>query len=99
MERITMVQEWEKEDNALRALISLRLALFKYPLVLKGINIDSQTLFYLQQLQTNFILDYDYIIEDAKILSLNSMDGAFRDRKDDIQGVDIEGLVKLDGNN
>jgi len=27
------------------------------------------------------------------------MDGAFRDRKDDIQGVDIEGLVKLDGNN
>jgi len=30
-----MVQEWEKEDNVLKALISLRLALFKYPLVLK----------------------------------------------------------------
>jgi len=41
MERITIVQKWEKEDNALRALISLRLALLKYPSILEGINIDS----------------------------------------------------------
>ena len=36
-----MVQKWEKEDNALRALISLKLAPLKYPLVLEGVDIDS----------------------------------------------------------
>ena len=36
-----MVQEWKKEDNALRALISLRLALLECPLILKLIGADS----------------------------------------------------------
>ena len=41
MEQITIVQKWEKKDNMLKALISLKLALSKYSLVLKGVNIDS----------------------------------------------------------
>lgn len=37
--------------------------------------------------------------EDAKILSLDGIDGAFADGKDDIQGVDLESLAKSDDNN
>ena len=38
------------------------------------------------------------MVEDAKILSLDGMNGAFADGKDDIQGVDLESLVGSDGN-
>ena len=41
MEQITVIQKWEKKDNTLKAFISLKLALFKYSLILKGVNIDS----------------------------------------------------------
>ena len=41
MEQIIMAQEWEKEDNALRALVSLRLAPPKYPSVPEGVDTDS----------------------------------------------------------
>jgi len=41
MEGITIVQKWKKEDNALRALISLELALLEYPLVLELMGADS----------------------------------------------------------
>jgi uncharacterized protein with HEPN domain len=41
IEQITIVQEWKKEDNTLKALISLKLALLKYPPVLKLIGVDS----------------------------------------------------------
>ena len=65
-----MAQKQKKEDNALRALISLRLALLEYPLVLELIKADGQTLLYLYQLQTNLILEYDFITEkgDARTL-------------------------------
>ena len=39
MEQIIIIQEWEKKNNALKALINLKLALPKYPL--EEVNIDS----------------------------------------------------------
>ena len=69
---ITIVQEWKKEDSALRALISLRLALLEHPLVLELIGVDGQTLLYLYQLQTNLILEYDFITKKRDTRTLPS---------------------------
>ena len=40
MEGITIAQEWKKEDNALKPLISLRSALLEHPPVLKLMGAD-----------------------------------------------------------
>ena len=72
MEQITIEQEQKKEDNALRALISLGSALLEYPLVPELIGVDSQTLLYLHQLQTNLILEYDFITKEGDARTLPS---------------------------
>jgi hypothetical protein len=40
IEGITIAQEWKKEDNALRALISLKLALPEHPPVPELMGVD-----------------------------------------------------------
>ena len=72
IEGITIVQEWKKEDNALRALISLGSALLEHPPVLELIGADGQTLLCLYQLQTNLILEYDFIAEERDARTLPS---------------------------
>lgn len=67
-----MAQEQKKEDDVLRALISLRSALLKYPLVLELMGADGQTLLCLHQSQTDLVLEYDFTAEERDARTLPS---------------------------